>query len=120
MGHCDCHEWHPVAAIGDWLVRRGGNDLIPARTWAETGSIWQPGHCDITHEELAALIRSAQGVTCGHALKARILLDGSTELVNGLHRWAVADELGINVVPVEMRIETEPVWAWPPIEDYYG
>jgi hypothetical protein len=38
---CDCHEWHPVAAIGGWMVRRGGNDLIPARTWAETGGIWR-------------------------------------------------------------------------------
>jgi hypothetical protein len=39
-------------------------------------------------------------------------LSGGLELVNGLHRWAVALELGIGVVPVKMVIETELVWAW--------
>jgi hypothetical protein len=40
------------------------------------------------------------------------LLSGEVELANGLHRWAVADELGIGVVPVAMRAETEPAWGW--------
>jgi hypothetical protein len=34
---CGCHEWHLAAAIGGWIVRRGGNELLPARDWAETG-----------------------------------------------------------------------------------
>ena len=34
--------------------------------------------------------------------KARTLLSGEIELVDGLHRWVVATELGVGVVPVEM------------------
>ena len=43
-----------------------------------------------------------------------MLLSGEIELTNGLHRWVVTSELGIDVVPVKMRYETEPVWAWEP------
>ena len=96
------------------MVRRGGSDLIPARSWAQTGGIWRPGHCELTHEELVARIRGADGIACGYAIEARALLSSEIELVNGLHRWAVADELGVDVVPVTMATETEPVWAWEP------
>jgi len=51
------------------------------------------------------------GITCAYALEATTLLSSGLELVNGLHRWAVALELGIGVAPVKMVIETEPVWA---------
>jgi len=44
-------------------------------------------------------------ITCGHALDAIAPLSGEIALVNGLHRWAVADELGIGLVPVEMSTE---------------
>jgi hypothetical protein len=111
---CDCHEWHPVAAIGDWMVRRGGNDLIPARTWAQTGGIWRPGHCELTHEDLADRIHAAGGIACDYAIKARMLLSGEIELVNGLHRWVVAEELAIETMPVEMSLETEYSWSWAP------
>ena len=73
-----------------------------------------PGHCELAYEELADRIRAAGGIACGYALEAMTLLSGEIELANGLHRWAVAGELGIDVVPVGMRTETEPVWAWPP------
>jgi hypothetical protein len=109
---CDCHEWHRVVDIGDWMVRRGGGDLIPARTWARTGGVWRPGHCELTHEDLTARIQAAGGIACGYALEALTLLSGKVQLANGLHRWVVADELGIGMVPVEMRTETEPVWGW--------
>jgi hypothetical protein len=78
------------------------------------GGIWRPGHCELTHEELTDRIQVAGGVACGYALDATMLLSGEIELTNGLHRWVVASELGIDVVPVKMRYETEPVWAWEP------
>jgi hypothetical protein len=110
---CACHEWHPVAAIGDWMVRRGGDDLILARVLAETSGIWRPGHCELTHEDLADRIRAAGGIGCGYALQATKLLSGETELVNGLYRWVVTTELGISMVPVKMVIENESPFAWP-------
>ena len=114
VARCDCHEWHPVAAIGGWMVRRGGSVLVPVPDWVENGGIWRPGHCELTHEELTDRIQVAGGVGCGYALDATMLLSGEIELTNGLHRWVVASELGVDVVPVKMRYETEPVWAWEP------
>jgi hypothetical protein len=120
VGRCGCHEWHPVVAIDGWMVRRGGSELVPVPTWAETGGIWRPGHCELSHEELTRRIQAAGGIGCGYALEATTLLSGETELTNGLHRWVVATKLGIEGVPVRMRHETEPVWAWPATGDYYG
>ncbi len=40
--------------------------------------------------------------------------DGRVRLDNGVHRWVVARELGIDNVPVDMRTETESAWAWEP------
>lgn len=57
-------------------------------------------------------MQAAEGVTCAYALEATTLLSGKLELVNRLHRWAVALELGIGFVPVKMVIEAEPVWDW--------
>jgi hypothetical protein len=36
----------------------------------------------------------------------RILLSGAIELVDGPHLWAIADELGIGKMLVEMSVET--------------
>jgi len=96
------------------MVRRGGNDLVLVSTWAQTGGIWRPGHCEFTHDALAGRIRAAGGIACAYALEATTLLSGEIELANGLHRWVVARELGVDVVPVKMVTETEPVWAWEP------
>ena len=41
---------------------------------------------------------------------ATTYLDGHVGLNNGVHRWAVAVELGIEYVPVEMLYEQEPAW----------
>jgi hypothetical protein len=51
-------------------------------------------------------------IACGYALDATMLLSSETELTDGLHRWVVAIEFGIDIVPIKMRHETEPVWAW--------
>jgi ParB-like chromosome segregation protein Spo0J len=41
------------------------------------------------------------------------LTDGQISLDNGVHRWAVAAELGIKRVPVEMIYQSpEPAWEW--------
>jgi hypothetical protein len=40
--------------------------------------------------------------------------DERISLDNGLHRWAVAIDLGISRVPVGMcRESPAPAWAWP-------
>ena len=46
-------------------------------------------------------------------LSALTFTDGQISLDNGVHRWAVAAELGIKRVPVEMIYQSpEPAWAW--------
>jgi hypothetical protein len=59
----------------------------------------------LSRGELTGRIRAARGISCGHAPTARALRTGETELVDGIHRWAVAVERGIGAVPVEMSIE---------------
>jgi hypothetical protein len=49
-------------------------------------------------------------------LLATTYLDGHVGLNNDVHRWAVAVELGIEYVPVEMLYEQEP--AWPRWEEF--
>jgi hypothetical protein len=41
-------------------------------------------------------------------LEAVALPSGEIDLINGLHRWVVARDLGIEVVPVSMMLEAEP------------
>jgi hypothetical protein len=109
---CDCHEWHPVAAIGDWLHRTGPQVLAPVRGWARSG-IWQEGRCQLSHAEMTSQIRAVGGITCGYALAGRNLLAGGVELVDGVHRWTVAGELGIDLVPVKMSAEeADSPFAW--------
>ena len=109
---CDCHEWHSVAAIGDWLHRTGPQVLVLVRGWARSG-IWQEGRCQLSHAEMTSRIRAAGGITCGYALGGRNLLAGGVELVDGLHRWTVAGELGIGLVPVKMSAEeADSPFAW--------
>jgi len=110
---CDCHEWHDVAKIGDWTQGSGGGPLHarPAREIVGTDDIWS--HSATDHETLLTGVRAAGGITCEHALEATIYLDGHIGLNNGIHRWAIADELGIARVPVEMRYEQEEsAWPW--------
>jgi hypothetical protein len=62
---------------------------------------------------MTSRIRAAGGITCGYALAGRNLLAGGVELVDGLHRWTVADELGIGLVPVKMSAEeADSPFAW--------
>lgn len=67
------------------------------------------------HDRLTALILAAgRRIGCDYALEARPLTDGRSELIDGVHRWAVAGELGITSVPVDMKpIMEEAPFAWP-------
>jgi hypothetical protein len=105
MNACDCHEWHEVSKIGDWTQGSGGGPLYarPAREIVATDDIWKRSQTD--HDSLVAGIRSAGGIKCEHALQATTYQDGHIGLNNGIHRWAVANELGIEWVPVEMYYE---------------
>lgn len=67
--------------------------------------IWR--RSEIDHETLLAGIHVAGGITCQHALLATTYLDGHVGLNNGIHRWAVANEVGIDRAPVEMQYEQE-------------
>jgi hypothetical protein len=107
---CDCHDWHDIREIGGLLVDRAG--FKPVRGWASEADIWQLGNCELSREELFSLIRATGGIRCEPALQATTRLSGEIDLSNGVHCWAVAAELGIRAVPVQMIYETEPVWAW--------
>jgi hypothetical protein len=113
MGCCDRHQWHRAADIGGWLHRTGPQHLVPVRLWAEQGGIWRDRHCEFSREVLTSRIQAAGGITCAYALTGRRLLTESVELVDGLHRWIVATDLGIGLVPVEMSTgEAESPFAW--------
>lgn len=119
MMSCNCHEWHDTAEIGGWLVGLGGSLARPVlvREWAATAGIWEPGHYErLNHDELTASIVAAGGqIDCTHAVSAITYTDQRIGLSNGVHRWAIASELGIKRMPVEMRYEApEPAWAYVP------
>ena len=113
---CECHEWHDVEAIGDWVQGSGGGraHARPVREIVATDPIWE--HSETTHAALLEGIKAAGGIACDDAPAATAYLDGVIGLNNGIHRWAVCDELGVKRVPVEMRHEREeqpqdPAWS---------
>ena len=116
LAECDCHEWYEVARIGEWTQGSGGGPrhARPVRQIVETDDIW--GRSETDHETLRAGILAAGGITCEHALMATTYLDGQAGLNNGVYRWAVAVELGIERVPVEMLYEQET--ALQPLEPF--
>jgi hypothetical protein len=116
MSCCDRHQLYRVTDIGRWLHRTGPQHLVPVSVWAEKGGIWLPGHHRLSHDDLTSGIRDAGGVECGRALTARPLPDGTVELVDGMHRWSVCTELGVEMVPVKMEEplgpDPEPGTPW--------
>ena len=95
---CDFHEWFDLNEIGQWPHSlAGGRAGQPksVRDIVATEPIWD--RSELTHEELTARIIAA-GHRIGHsyALNAMTFTDGRISLDNGVHRWAVAAELGIN------------------------
>ena len=116
MIKCNCHEWYDVAEIGDWTQGSGGEPrhARPVRQIVAIDDIWK--RSDTDHETLLAGIRVAGGIACKCALMATSYIDGHIGLNNGVHRWAVAVELGIERVPVEMLHEQESLW--PPLESF--
>lgn len=58
----------------------------------------------MSREELRArVIAAGVIIRCEFALEARVELDEHTELVRGVHRWTIADELDIDVLPVRIN-----------------
>ena len=113
---CDCHEWHDVEEIGRWPHSlAGGRASRPksVRDIVATEPIWD--RSELPREELAArIIAAGHRIDHAYALSAMTFADGRISLDNGVHRWAVAVELWIKRVPVEMLYESpEPTWAWP-------
>lgn len=110
VSRCVFHDWYSVAEIGGWLHGSTPDSIAPVRDWAARPDLWE--RSTISHEDLTAAISAAGGITCEYALQARSGPEG-VRLEDGVHRWTVAVELDIDVVPVEMRTETELSWAWP-------
>jgi hypothetical protein len=101
---------YAVPEVGAWL--HASLHSPPTREVASRPDFWSAGK--YSREELTRYIRLAGGVKRDYALEARTLRSGEILLVNGCHRWAVADELGIQSVPVMMEFEPEPEdEAWP-------
>jgi hypothetical protein len=111
-----CHEWRDVAEIGEWFHNLlGGRASEPksVRAIVETELIWERHEDGFTHEVLTALIVAAgRRIDRVYALSATTLEDGRISLDNGIHRWSVAVELGIERVPVKMHyLSSDSAWA---------
>jgi hypothetical protein len=110
IGAVDDIREYLVCEVGGWL--HAAPDSPPAREVATRPDFWSTS--ELSHEELTRRIRSAGGVKRGYALEARTLRSGKVLLVHGCHRWAVANELGLPSVPVNMDHEVAPEHeAWP-------
>jgi hypothetical protein len=115
-GECGCHEWHDVDEIGRWphsLAGARASQPKSVRDIVATESIWD--RSELSRDELTAcIIAVGYRIDHAYALSAMTFADGRISLDNGVHRWAVAVELGIKRVPVEMTRESpEPGWDWP-------
>jgi hypothetical protein len=115
-GECDCHQWYDTEEIGGWydnLLGARASQPKLVRDVVATEAIWEQSAK--SHDELAnAIVAAGRRIGHDYALNAWTLEDGRVSLNNGLHRWAVATELGISRVPVEMHtLRPEPAWAWP-------
>jgi hypothetical protein len=96
---CECHDWRPREEIGGW--RHGG---VLVRDWARRSEIWKPRRCEMSREELRGLVITAgRIIRCEYALEATRYPGGHVELAHGVHRWTIADELGIDALPVRIN-----------------
>ncbi len=112
--NCDCHEWYGVGGIGGWFHSlAGGRASCPktVRQIVATEPIWD--RSELSRDELTArIIANGRRIDCAYALSAMTFTDGRISLDNGVHRWAVAVELGIARAPVDMQCESpKPAWT---------
>jgi hypothetical protein len=106
---CDCHDRHSIAEIAGWSHGSTDATLAPVSEWSARPDLWE--RSEMKHGDLTAAINAAGGVACKYALKARVNPDGSVHLENGVHRWTVCSELGIEAVPVRMTFAgSETTW----------
>ncbi|MBC6463344.1 ParB N-terminal domain-containing protein [Actinomadura sp. HBU206391] len=109
---CGGHELRAVAEVGDWIHGIPGSPSV--REWAARSATWTEGRCEVPREELRSRIKAAGGIACEYALEACASASGMPYLVNGVHRWAIANELKIMKVPVRMIYDTQDAasaWA---------
>lgn len=101
--------WYSVQDIGQW----GQDGYSLERLW---GHAWSAGNFNKNYprESLTQAIETAGGVLPEYALSARRFPDGSTELIDGVHRWGIARDLGITQLLVDVRIQAESPMAWTP------
>jgi hypothetical protein len=114
---CACHEWHDVDEIGRWPHSlAGGCASLPksVRDIVATEPIWDKS--ELSRAELTArMIAAGRRIDHVFALSAMKFSNGRISLDNGVHRWAVAVELGIKRVPVDMIYQLPELgweWAW--------
>lgn len=113
MIECGCHEWYDTSEVGDWPRYLPG--AVPARSVREHAAdpgLWDAA--DLTRETLSRLIAEAGGVRHDFPLLAQVVTGGPVMPTDGIHRWAVAAELGIPRLPfVVTRIPPEsPMTEW--------
>jgi hypothetical protein len=105
-GRCGCgaHELHPVASVGKWLHNSAVVcDILTVAEVAAEDEFWE--RCDLARDDLETQIGAVGGVDCDHALEAARAASGEVLMLDGCHRWAIADALGLRLVPVLMTTE---------------
>lgn len=98
-----------VAEIGDWL-----HSDTTVREVCKREDFWD--YAELGRDELTARITAAGGIDAEHALEGTTIWTGELVLTDGCHRWAVAEALGLESVPVAMLAvgESSPVTGWIP------
>jgi hypothetical protein len=106
--------WYDVNEVGRWphsLAGACASQPKSVRDIVATEPMWN--RSKLSRAELTARIATRGGIGHVYSLTAMTFADGRVSLDNGVHRWAVANELGIKRVPVEVTFEPpEPAWAW--------
>ena len=97
VARCVCHTYYSVATIGGWIHGNPADTLAPVTEWAARPDLWE--RAELGHDDQAARVAAAGGITCEHALYATTLPDDRVRLDNGMHWWAIATEFGITHVP---------------------
>jgi hypothetical protein len=113
---CDCHKWYDTEEIGGWydnLLGARASQPKLVRDVVATEAIWD--RSEMSRDELtAAILKAGRRISHDYALGAWTLNDGRVSLNNGVHRWAIATELGIVRIPVEMHtLPSVSAWPWP-------
>lgn len=90
---------YPVDQVAGW-----SHSIWTVRETSQQDGFW--GYAGLPRAELLARILAAGGlITVDHALQGLTRATGEILLTDGCHRWAIADELDLAIVPVIMETE---------------